>query len=313
MSSDQIKEFEKHLKENDIRLDVLEGPDFNKLYEEFKRANEGHQHYDETTNQYICDGGYERNTTGQCVLVQQVPPVPVPTPTPLPIPPPTGHILYDSNVNGLWNNGIARIVKTKEGDCRPNGLGFYTAASGNPEAHIDGKGVLTLVTQPGFGRIYFAICNYNASVQYEFNIKSGSVDNLSDKWRNRHQMGGSCDNRPGGLGGHTSLTGCGIKSEKCHNIQGKGTDVTFKKKLSLNTWYKSKYDFFDTPDGKAIQQVRFLDYNDGNGWIKVLDHIEKNPYPSFMIKAAFEKQSEGWLRLNGSGEVSVRNMQVLAL
>jgi len=319
-----LEEKVKHLEEI---VKHLTGQDTNILYEQWKSANRGHEHWD--GSKYICDPGYERNSAGICTLIPEPQPhecpqhqhwddtlgkcvddvVTPPPPTPQ-FPEQVGKLLYDSNINGKWNNGVDRVVKDKEGNIGPNGFGFYCAASGSPQAHIDGKGVLALITKPGFGRLYFAICNYDAAVYDEFNIVSGSVDNLSDKWRNEHQMGGACDHRPGGLGTHVSLTECGFKDEKCHNIQGKGSDQKLKKPLKNNTWYKSFYLFKDQPDGK-VRKVRYIDYNDGNGWVKVNEIIETTfPMLSKGNKAAFLKQSEGWKRLNGSGEIRLRNMQV---
>lgn len=302
--------------------DETKKANWNDLYEEFKKKNQGqtptpgpeptpictnHSHWDGT--KCVCDPGYH-DVNGECVADEPVPEPPGPV-----TPPPAGNVLYDSNVDGKWNDGNARVIKgSKDGNIGPNGKGLYTAASGSPEFHIDGAGVGTLITQPGFGRIYICVNNYNARLEYEFNIKSGSVDNLSEKTRSRHQMGGACDNRQGGLGSHVALSGeVGFKGEQCHNVQEGGTKGQLPKKIQINTWYKSKYEYRDSPDGKSILQTRWIDYNDGNGFVKVLDRNWNNPFPSFFNKAMFDKQSEFWLRLNGSGEISFKNVKVTAL
>jgi len=193
------------------------------------------------------------------------------------------------------------------------------AASGSPILEILGNGEARLRTKPGFGRFYVAACNYNASLEFEFNIMAGSVDNLSTKCRSRHQMGGACENRFGGLGTHVALDECGFKAEKCHNIQDQpdSQDAKLKKPLQLNTWYKSKYEYKDTPavDGQTplISYTRWLDYNDGNGWVKVLEGVHRHPQPFYTDKPLYEKQSEFWTRLNGSGIVALRNMLLTAL
>jgi hypothetical protein len=263
----------------------------------------GHSHWNGTA--CVCDPGYH-DENGECVLDAPHPPPP---------PPPNDNVLYDSNRDGHWDNGEVRTVNKSEGNIGPNGKGLYMAASGSPVLEILGNGEARLRTKPGFGRFYVAACNYNASLEFEFNIMAGSVDNLSTKCRSRHQMGGACENRFGGLGTHVALDECGFKAEKCHNIQDQtdSQDAKLKKPLQLNTWYKSKYEYKDAADGKSIEYTRWLDYNDGAGWIKVLEGSHKHPLPFYMDKPLYEKQSEWWTRLNGSGIVALRNMRLMAL
>jgi hypothetical protein len=245
----------------------------------------------------VCDPGFH-DEGGECVADT-----------------PDDKILYDSNKDGHWDNGEKRIVKDSEGNIKANGKGLYMAASGKPQLEIQGDGEGWLVTKPGFGRFYVAACNYNARLEFEFNIMAGSVDNLSTKCRSRHQMGGACENKFGGLGTHVALDEVGFKAEKCHNIQDQkdAQDVKLKKKLELNKWYKSKYEYKDAADGKSIEYVRWLDYNDGNGWVKVLEGAHKHPLPFYMKKSLYEEQSEFWMRLNGSGKVALKNLRLTAL
>lgn len=298
--------------------DETKAKTLNELYAEFK-AKEGqlpdvpptpictnHSHWDGT--KCVCDPGYHDDGTGNCVFTGD--------PDPHPVPPiPTTGLLYDSNVDGKWNNGVARTVSGgKDGNIGANGKGLYTAASGSPKFIIDGKGVGTLETQPGFGRIYICVCNYNATLEYEFNIQSGTVDNLSEKTRSRHQMGGACENRFGGLGSHIAPAGeVGFKTEKCHNIQDAGQTGKLPKKIQLNTWYKSKYEYKDAPDRKSILLTRSIDFSDGAGFVKVLEGKETNVLPHYIDKAMFDKQSEFWLRLNGSGRISFKNIKLTAI
>jgi hypothetical protein len=139
-------------------------------------------------------------------------PTPTPEPTPEPVPNPAG-VIYDSNIDGKWNDGNARIVKGDDGDIKANGKGIFTAASGSPEVHIDGKGTAVLVTKPGFGRFYLCVNNFNAQLDFDFNIMDSSVDNMSIKGRSRHQSGGANDNRFGGLGNATSTSETDFKIE----------------------------------------------------------------------------------------------------
>jgi len=74
-----------------------------------------------------------------------------------------GELLYDSNIHGQWNNGVARTVEDSEGDQSANGKGLYTAASGNPKLHIQGDGTAILECDDGHGRIYLKVCNHNGN------------------------------------------------------------------------------------------------------------------------------------------------------
>ena len=112
----------------------------------------------------ICDPGFH-DENGVCVSDD--------------ILPPDDKVLYDSNRDGKWDNGKKRTVVKSEGDIKANGKGLYMAASGNPQLEIQGDGEAWLVTKPGFGRFYVAANNYNARLEFEFNIMAGSVDNLS--------------------------------------------------------------------------------------------------------------------------------------
>jgi len=299
---------EERLKHLEEIVKHLTGEDTSILYEQWKASNAGHQTWDGT--QYVCDPGYERNAEGVCVLAGPAPPPPTP--------PPAAGVLFDSNTDIDWAslNGQKKTVN-KFGNVGPNGKGFYTAASGSPKVEMDpADKSLTLTTQPGYGRFYTCVNNYNASLEYEFNVHSGSVDNLSEKTRSRHQMGSSCPNRFGGLGSHVGIKDgavVGFKEEQCHNIQGKGTDGKLPKPIELNKWYKSRYEYKDGSGGKSVIQTRSIDYNDGKGFVKVLELEDKKAFPAAFVKALFDKQSEFWLRLNGSGSISFRNIKVTAL
>jgi hypothetical protein len=238
---------------------------------------------------------------------------PPPTPIPIPPPTPTGNVIYDSNVDGKWNNGVARVVKDEDGDVKANGKGIFTAASGSPEVRIDGKGVATLVTKPGFGRFYLCVNNFNAQLDFDFNIQSASVDNMSIKGRSRHQAGGACENRFGGLGNATSLLDTDFKIEVCHNVHEQGYDKTLPTKLIGGNWYTKRYIYQNTSDNKGIHMEDWIDFKDGKGLIKVFERTETKPKPHYMDKATFMKESWIWFRLNGSGSIAFKNVKVTDL
>src|SRR6185436_695823 len=113
-----------------------------------------HSHWD--GGKCVCDPGFH-DENGTCV--PDVAPHECPpgqhwdgTACVLDVVEPPGNVIYDSNTDGQWANGVPRIVKGKDGNTSPNGKGIFTAASGSPEVHIDGQGTARLITRPGFGR-----------------------------------------------------------------------------------------------------------------------------------------------------------------
>jgi len=246
-----------------------------------------------------CPEGQHRDpTTGQCV-------------DDVIIPPPTGEVLYDSNIDGKWNNGEARTVEDSEGNQSANGKGLYTAASGNPRLHIDGNGTATLECDDGHGRIYIKACNHDAVLETEFSILDASVENFSQKGRSRHQSGGSPENRFGGIGNAISRADVSMKIEKYHNEHETGKGFILQKKLEVGKWYKSRFTYKDTNEG--IYQKSEIDYNDGNGFILIGETTFKNPPAYYTDKAKFMEDSSIWLRLNGAGRIAMKNVRLTAI
>lgn len=253
----------------------------------------------------VCDPGYH-DKNGECVP-DEVPPEP-------PDVNPAG-VIYDSNLQGQWNNGKARIVKKggHDGDIKANGMGIFTAASGDPQVSIDGKGTAILTTKPGYGRFYLCVCNFNAQLDFDFNIMDSSVDNMSIKGRSRHQSGGACENRFGGLGNATDLIETDFKIESCHNVHDKGFTKKLPTKLKVGEWYSKRYIYHNTDDGKGIKMEDWIDFKDGKGLVKVFERTETSPKPHYMKKDLFDKESWLWFRNNGSGSIGFRNIKITAL
>jgi hypothetical protein len=239
---------------------------------------------------------------------------PGPTPEPQPIP---GNVIWDSNVEGKWNDGNARTVDDKEGDVGPNGKGLYTAASGNPKLEIKGNGEADLVCEPGHGRIYICATNFNAALELEFNIQSEAVDNLSLKLRSRHQEkeagGGKGPDTFGGFGNAISLDDVDFKTESWHNKHENSISKGLKKKLEAGKWYKTCYTCKNSEDNKTVEFKSEIDY--GQGYETVLTGKHNSPKPFMMDKAKFDQQSYFWIRMNNeaNGTVSLRNVRLIAL
>lgn len=225
------------------------------------------------------------------------------------------NLLYCSNRDGKWDNGKERTIKSgqKDGDTGPNGKGLYTAASGDPQFYINGKGEGTLICKPGHGRIYICACHYNAILEKEFKIMDKNVDNVSDKLRSRHQEGGECEDRFGGFGGSISLDECGVKIEVCHNVHADSKSADLAKPLKIGQWYKDRMQIRDSADKKAVVCTRWIDYGDGKGYVRVLEHKMTRLKPYMMDKPTFDKKSYFWLRMNnedGIGKIAFRNVRL---
>jgi hypothetical protein len=260
----------------------------------------GHSHWD--GSKCVCDVGYH-DVNGECVPLD---------PTIPPEPNPAG-VIYNSNTDGKWNDGNARIVKGGDGDIKANGKGIFTAASGSPEVSIDGKGTAILTTKPGFGRFYLCVTNFNAQLDFDFNIMDSSVDNMSIKGRSRHQSGGAPEHRFGGLGNATSTKDTDFKIEEYHNVHQQGYNKTLPQPLKVGEWYSKRYIYHNTEDNKGIKMEDWIDFKDGKGLVKVFERTETNPIPAAMDKASFDQESWIWFRLNGSGSIAFKNVKVTAL
>lgn len=267
---------------------------WNELYEEFKKKNSG------------------ESPTPEPEPVPDNPPDVPPEPTPTPEPNPAG-VIYDSNTDGQWNNGVSRLVKDNDGDIKPNGKGIFTAASGSPQVNIDGKGTAILTTKPGFGRFYLCVNNFNAQLDFDFNIMDSSVDNMSIKGRSRHQSGGNPDNRFGGLGNATSTKDTDFKIEEYHNVHQQGYNKNLPQPLKVGEWYSKRYIYQNTADNKGIHMEDWIDFKDGKGLVKVFERTETKPIAAAMDKAKFDQESWIWFRLNGSGSIGFKNVKVTAL
>lgn len=198
-------------------------------------------------------------------------PVPVPEPEPVPeepTPEPATGVLWDSNRDGKWNNGIKRTVEDSEGSIKPDGKGVECRASGNPKLVIDGDGVAHLVTG------------------------SGECEDLSLKLRSRHNEDGDCAERFGGFGCSVDRKSIGMKTESCHNNHENSKSASHGLSIKNNEWHKVR---FECKDGDNA--VNFECFIDGDSKLK---HSHKNPAPAYVDKAKFAQNSYLWIRSNNS-------------
>jgi hypothetical protein len=223
-----------------------------------------------------------------------------------------GKVLWDSNIDGKWNDGNKRVVLKSEGDIKPNGKGLWMAASGKPKLEIIGDGSSNLICEPGHGRFYVAACNFNSKLLFEFAL-SKETDNLSLKLRSRHQQGEACENRFGGYGCSISVDEVGCKREDCHNLHSNSKSKDLPERLKTDTWYKGAFSVFNSEDNKKVNYLAELDFNNGKGLIPVLTHSDPSPKAYMMNKDSFDKVSYFWMRQNNEEKATIRlrNVQLI--
>jgi hypothetical protein len=234
-------------------------------------------------------------------------------PTPTTAAPPTGGLLYDSNIHGKWNNGQKRTGLKKEGSDAANGKGIQTAASGNPTFSIEGDGILRLSGNGGHPRIYIYANNYNARLEGEFMFETAATADISIKIRSRH--GHSPDKHPiggsgcpcGGIGTAFDFSGqVDSKAEPCHGSNpkmGGGKVAPFQ----VGKWHKFAFSVWDSSSG--IESKTELD-----GKV-VATGKYPNPPAQCKTKSLFDTDSYFWLRLNptGAGRAAFRNIRLYDL
>ena len=243
-----------------------------------------HAHWDGT--KCVCDTGFHDDGTGKCVpdVIHTCPEnahwdgtkcvcnTGYHDESGVCVKDPVGNTLWDSNIDGKWNNGVKRTVTDSEGDIGPNGKGLYTAASGNPKLVVDGDGVAHLVTG------------------------SGECEDLSIKLDSRHQEkepgGGKGPNTFGGWGCSIDRKEIGMKTESWHNFHENSKKVSHGLSIKNNEWHKVR---FQCKHGDNI--VNFECFIDG---VSKMKHSHKNPKPFMVDKALLEKNSYFWLRSNNS-------------
>jgi hypothetical protein len=315
-------EVQKEVKELGISVQqLIDRPDFNQLYAEFKKKNQGipdippptptcgaHSHWNGTA--CVCDPGFKDDGSGNCVEDTTTPPPP-------PSPPVEGNVLYDSNRDGHWDNGTSRLVKKSEGNIGPNGKGIFTAASGNPELEIlgDGTAILRTTGAGNYGRIYICCLNYDSTLQLSFQL-SKNVDNLSLKLRSRHQEGGADSHRAGGEGWALGHKDWDSKRENFHNDHDPNGSENLSKSLSDGQWYTAKFTCKDDGANK-IRLIGEVDY--GSGFVKEMDLVDSGAPAYFFDKALIAENSYLWIRLNstdnasGPNEVKLKDVSVTAI
>jgi hypothetical protein len=234
----------------------------------------------------------------------------------------SGDVLYDSNEIGKWKfSGPEKIIKTFD-DRFPkpfvNGKGLEMHASGNPVLTLDGTGVGTLEADPGHGRVYIDAVNYMAVTEYELRFNDNAIDNHTCQTQSRHEElpESQKENRFGGL--HHMIDRknkkCGLKVERFHNDHLEDQPKkTLPKSIAIGQWVKVR--LTDTPDqsAKTVNLKQEIDWNDGEGFIKTIEHKFTGLKDYMVNETKFKQISYTWFRINNKesnqkGSISIRNI-----
>ena len=221
-------------------------------------------------------------------------PGPIP-PTPGPAP---GTLLHDSLVHTALHNGIVRTV-TREGlyECR---------ASGNPRIRTNQDRTFSLICDPGHGRFYTYVPNYNVYMILEaawWNQVPGQ--DISLKLRSRHNEPDPCNNRFGGDGWAVDRSGWSAKIEPCHNNHNSVGSGGLP--FPLATGQYKAYEFSVKDEGTGVRQINKI-----NGTQVFNKIIPRQAAPMSL----FQQKSYIWVRQNidsGTGELRIKRLRLYAI
>ena len=252
---------------------------------------------------------------------QEPQPLPVAAPPPAatvePKPPaaPKEDVLWDSNVH--LKTGKKYTITDTYGSQEPDGKGVFMAASGSPRVHVDIDGTFHLEADAGHGRMYILATNYNSRMEGEICFEDDAINNTTLRLRSRHNEGGGEGNNFGGFGATVERADqlAEYSTEPYHNLH----ENSIKKPLAIphetGKWFKFKYSVCNDAQDKIVKFKTEYDYNDGKGFVLVLEGEHPEPKPYYMDKALYEKQSMAWTRVNNesTGKVGYRNLRIIKL
>ena len=213
------------------------------------------------------------------------------------------------NISGTWSNGHNRIFRGFD----PDDDKVEVRANGNIPCVIDGNGNCTITGDRR--RIYCHYNNYNAILTVTLIPHfAGTKDNCSLKMRSRHnEPGMTCrggspldGNRFGGYGFAVNENGWNSKRESTHNCHDQHRSGTVPIKIQNERAVKLRHSVKD--EGGNVHQIGEIDYMDGNGLHKVMDIFDNSPEPWMVDRNLYEAKSYFWIRNNGSGSITIRDV-----
>lgn len=214
------------------------------------------------------------------------------------------------NVSEKWNNGRARTL-TGHHEFDPDDPKVESAAGSNRKVVIDGQGNLTISGDQV--RIYCHYPNYNSvltATVTPHSFKQG--DDCSFKTRSRHnEKEHGATNFIGGIGFATELEKWESKIEIVHGqtepeIAGKA----LTKKMENDKQYPIRFTVKDE-GSKKIRVKAEIDF--GNGYEVQEDELYSGAPDTFFDRATIDNLSYFWIRNNGNGSITVRDVSLEVL
>lgn len=215
------------------------------------------------------------------------------------------------NVSEKWSNGHNRSFRKLD----PDDDRLEVRANGNTLCLIDGNGNCTIAGDKR--RIYCHYNNYNAILTVVLIPHFKSIkDNCSLKMRSRHnEQGQSCEggvpldpNKFGGYGFAVNTKGWDAKREPTHNCHDQHKSGSIPTNLENDKAVRLRQTIKD--ESGKVHQVGEIDYMDGNGFHKVMDIFDSSPKPWMVDRNLYETKSYFWIRNNGSGYITVRDVSL---
>ncbi|HKQ22545.1 MAG TPA: hypothetical protein VJS91_10930 [Nitrososphaeraceae archaeon] len=226
------------------------------------------------------------------------------------------------NVSEKWNNGKSRtLTRAHEFDPFDDKVECAAGAKATRKVVIDGQGNCTISGDKV--RIYCHYENYNSRLTVTLipHFK-GRKDEGSLKLRSRHEeLEKECvDGKPvdpNAFGGYGFAVGriknggktkfeWDAKRELTHNCYDQFDADELPKKLENGKAVIMRHTVKDE-DGK-VRQIGEIDYMDGSGFHRVMDRFDKSPKSWMIDRGLYEDQSYIWIRNNGSGSITVRDV-----
>jgi hypothetical protein len=228
------------------------------------------------------------------------------------------------NVSERWNNGKSRtLTNAHEFDPFDNIVECAAGKKGTRRVVIDGQGNCTISGDKI--RIYCHYKNYNAILTVTLIPHfTGRKDECSLKLRSRHEeLQEECvDGKPldpkafGGYGFAVGRIKNGgkvtfewdAKREPTHNCYDEHDSDELPKKLENGNAVKLRHTVKD--EGGKVHQIGEIDYMDGKGFHKVMDRFDDSPKSWMVNRDLYEDKSYIWIRNNGSGSITVRDVSL---
>ena len=222
--------------------------------------------------------------------------------------------MVNLSISEAWSDGHNRTFRGFD----PDDNKVEVRANGNAPCIIDGNGNCTITGNRR--RIYCYYNNYNAIltvtlIPYFKDMK----DNCSLKMRSRHNEpgmtckgGGPLDgNRFGGYGFAVNYNGWNSKRESTHNCHDQHKSGSVPKIIQNDKAIILRHTVKD--EGATVHQIGEIDYMDGNGFHKVMNIFDNSPETWMVDRNLYETRSYFWTRNNGSGSITIRdvNLEIL--